>query len=60
MPINKVKGGYKWGNHGHVYPNRAGAVAQAAEAHANGYKGDEAPKKSKRKPKGALMVGMKK
>ena len=39
MPIRKVKGGYKWGGHGHVYPDRAGAERQAAAAHANGFQG---------------------
>ena len=43
MPIHKVKGGYKWGSHGKVYPTRAQAAKQAAAAHANGYK--ETPKK---------------
>ena len=42
MPIHKVKGGYKWGSHGKVYPTRAQAAKQAAAAHANGYK--ETPK----------------
>jgi hypothetical protein len=40
MPIMKVKGGFRWGNHGKVYPTRAGAEKQAAAAHANGYRGD--------------------
>lgn len=40
MPIRKVKGGYKWGGHGHVYPNRKGAEKQAAAAHANGFHED--------------------
>ncbi len=40
MPIHKVKGGWKWGNHGKVYADRAGAEKQAAAAHANGYRGD--------------------
>lgn len=38
MPIHKVKGGYKWGNHGKVYPTRKQAEEQAAAAYANGYK----------------------
>lgn len=38
MPIHKVNGGYKWGEHGKVYSSRAGAVAQAQAAYANGYK----------------------
>lgn len=39
MPIHKVKGGYKWGGHGHVYPTRKGAERQAAAAYAHGYTG---------------------
>ena len=39
MPIRKVKGGYKWGESGKVYPNRAGAERQAQAAYASGYKG---------------------
>lgn len=38
MPIHKVAGGYKWGNHGKVYRTRAGAAAQARAAYANGYR----------------------
>ena len=64
MPIHKTAGGgVQWGGNGKVYYGKGAsskAEAQAAAAHANGYKGDEAPKKSKRKPKSALMVGMKK
>lgn len=37
MPIKKVKGGWKWGNHGKIYPTREGAEKQAAAAHAAGY-----------------------
>lgn len=39
MPIRKVKGGYKWGSRGKVYPTKKGAIKQAKAAHANGYKG---------------------
>jgi hypothetical protein len=39
MPVRKVKGGYKWGNHGKVYKTKAGAQRQARAAHASGYKG---------------------
>lgn len=39
MPIKKVKGGYKWGNHGHVYKTKEGAEKQMKAAFANGYKG---------------------
>lgn len=38
MPIRKVKGGYKWGSKGKVYPDRADAAKQAAAAHANGFR----------------------
>ena len=40
MPIHRVKGGWKWGSQGHVYPTRAGAERQAEAAHAHGYRGD--------------------
>ena len=40
MPIHEVKGGYKWGSHGHTYPTREGAEKQAEAAHANGFHGD--------------------
>ena len=43
MPIKKVKGGFKWGNHGKVYPTRAGAEKQAAAAHAHGFKEPKKP-----------------
>lgn len=36
-PIRKVKGGWRWGRHGHVYPNREGAVRQMRAAFAAGY-----------------------
>jgi hypothetical protein len=42
MPIHKVikdgKVGYKYGEHGHTYPTRAGAAKQAAAIHASGFK----------------------
>jgi hypothetical protein len=40
MPIRKVRGGYRWGRHGKVYPTRSGALRQARAAYANGYSGD--------------------
>ena len=43
MPIKKVKGGYKWGISGKVYPTRAQAEKQARAAYSSGYK-----KKSKK------------
>ena len=39
MPIKKVAGGYKWGNHGKVYPTKAEAEKQMRAIFANGYKG---------------------
>lgn len=39
MPIRKVPGGYKWGNHGKVYKSRKGAEKQMRAAFASGYKG---------------------
>ena len=39
MPIHKVPGGYKWGEHGKVYKTRKDAEHQAAAAYAHGYKG---------------------
>lgn len=38
MPVKKVKGGWKWGNNGKVYPTKKQAEAQQRAAHANGYK----------------------
>lgn len=42
MPIHKSSSGWQWGNHGNVYPTRAGAEKQAEAAHANGFTGDAA------------------
>lgn len=39
MPVRKVKGGFKWGSSGKVFRTKAGALRQAAAAHANGYRG---------------------
>ena len=39
MPVKKVKGGYKFGSSGKVYPARAGAERQQRAAYANGYTG---------------------
>ena len=57
MPIRKVAGGYKWGSHGHVYSNRAGAERQAAAAHAHGFHGDARDAESKRQEKDLLTDG---
>ena len=42
MPIKHVAGGYRWGEHGHVYATREGAEKQAEAAYAHGYAGDAA------------------
>ena len=38
MPVKKVKGGYKWGSKGKVYPTKAQAERQGKAAYASGYK----------------------
>ena len=38
MPIQKVKGGYKWGNSGKTYPTKKEATKQAKAIYASGYK----------------------
>ena len=47
MPVKKVKGGYKWGTSGKVYPTRAQAEKQARAAYASGYKGSKMKKPKK-------------
>lgn len=39
MPIQRVKGGWKWGKSGKVYPTKAGALRQMRAIFANGWKG---------------------
>lgn len=39
MPVHKVKGGYKWGKTGKVYPTKAQADKQARAIYANGWRG---------------------
>ena len=59
MPVKKVKGGYKFGSSGKVYPTRAGAERQQRAAYANGYKGMAAGGKVSsgyhRMPDGSIM-----
>lgn len=38
MPIVKVKGGYRWGKSGKVYPTKKQAQRQARAIYASGYK----------------------
>jgi hypothetical protein len=43
MPVRKVKGGYRWGTSGKVYPTKEQAEKQGKAIMASGYK--------KKKPK---------
>jgi hypothetical protein len=43
MPVRKVKGGYRWGSHGKVYPTREQAERQGKAAYAGGYRGEAKP-----------------
>lgn len=38
MPVRKVKGGYKWGKTGKVYPTKSEAEKQGRAIRAAGYK----------------------
>ena len=37
MPVEKVKGGYRWGKSGKVYKTKAEAARQGRAAYASGY-----------------------
>ena len=39
MPTHKVKGGYKWGKTGKVYPTKKQADKQGQAIYASGWKG---------------------
>lgn len=38
MPVRRVRGGYKWGKSGKVYPTKVQALRQARAIYASGYK----------------------
>lgn len=38
MPVRRVKGGYKWGKTGKVYPTKRQAEQQGRAIRASGYK----------------------
>lgn len=38
MPIRKVKGGYKWGKRGKVYPTKKQALRQDGAIYASGWR----------------------
>lgn len=44
MPIQKVKGGYRFGTSGKVYPTKAQAEEQMKAIYASGYKGKPSKK----------------
>jgi len=48
MPIQKVKGGFRYGSRGKVYKTRAEATKQARAIHASGYKKRKRPGKKRR------------
>lgn len=52
MPVRKVKGGYRFGTSGKVYPTRAGAERQARAIYASGYGEGNTMKKRGGKKKG--------
>lgn len=47
MPVQKVPGGYRWGQSGKVYPTKAQAEAQGRAIYASGYR--EKSQQSKKK-----------
>lgn len=47
MPVQKVPGGYRWGQHGKVYPTQAQAERQGRAAYAAGYREKPATDKKK-------------
>jgi len=38
MPVQKVKGGYRWGKSGKTYKTRKAALRQARAIYASGYR----------------------
>ena len=56
MPVKKVKGGWRWGNSGKVYPTQAAAQKQGAAIRASGYKEKKGPsrKMSQRNSSGRI------
>lgn len=47
MPVQKVQGGWRWGQSGKVYPTKSQAEAQGRAAYAAGYR--EKSQQSKKK-----------
>lgn len=40
MPVQKVKGGYRWGSSGKIYPTKAQAEKQGRAIEASKHKGN--------------------
>lgn len=49
MPVHRVKGGWRWGASGKVYPTLRQAKRQGAAAFANGYRADQTDRKKQRR-----------
>lgn len=49
MPVRRVKGGYKWGESGKVYPTKAQALQQARAIYSSGYQSKTSQKTPKNK-----------
>jgi hypothetical protein len=47
MPIRKVKGGYRWGTSGKLYPTKKEAQKQQTAVYANGWREKSGSKKKK-------------
>lgn len=47
MPVKKVKGGWRFGESGKVYPTKKQAQEQAKAIYASGYKENKKSKKTK-------------
>lgn len=47
MPVQKVPGGWRWGQSGKVYPTKAQAEAQARAIYASGYR-EKSPQPKKK------------
>lgn len=53
MPVHRVKGGFRFGSSGKIYPTKAGALAQARAIYASGYKEENTMAKTPKKKKGS-------
>ena len=49
MPVQRVKGGYRWGKSGKTYKRKKDAMKQARAIYASGYKGKKRGSKKKKR-----------